>query len=63
VSYDDGQTWATVPVSNATGQWVATVTHPDAPGAYVSLRIIVTDRQGNSGGWTATRSYRIAKLG
>jgi hypothetical protein len=63
VSYDDGKTWTTVPVSKATGQWVATVAHPNVTSAYVSLRVVVTDTQGNSGGWTATRSYKIAKLG
>jgi subtilisin family serine protease len=61
VSYDDGQTWTSVPVSNASGKWVATVTHPANPASqFVSLRIVVTDQQGNSGGWTATRAYQLA---
>jgi hypothetical protein len=57
----DGQTWTTVPVSDASGKWVATVTHPASPASqFVSLRIVVTDSQGNSGGWTATRAYQLA---
>jgi subtilisin family serine protease len=63
VSYDDGKTWTSVPVSNATGEWIATVTHPNVTSAYVSLRVVVTDTRGNSGGWTATRAYKIAQLG
>jgi hypothetical protein len=63
VSYDDGRTWTTVPVSKATGKWVATVAHPNVSSGYVSLRVVVTDTEGNSGGWTATRSYKIAQLG
>jgi hypothetical protein len=60
VSYDDGATWTSVPVSNASGRWVATVTHPANPASpFVSLRIVVTDQQGNSGGWTATRAYGL----
>jgi hypothetical protein len=40
---------------------VATVTHPANPASqFVSLRIVVTDQQGNSGGWTATRAYQLA---
>ncbi|GAB3406765.1 hypothetical protein [Flindersiella endophytica] len=61
VSYDDGNSWLTVPVSDASGQWVARVRHPRATGSpFVSLRVIVTDSRGNSAGWTAYRSYRIA---
>lgn len=63
VSYDDGATWASVPVSNATGTWVATVTHPANPASpFVPLRVVVTDQQGNSGGWTATRGVRAGRL-
>ncbi|GAB3413390.1 S8 family peptidase [Flindersiella endophytica] len=64
VSNDDGKTWTSVPVSNASGQWVANVPHPATfTNPYISLRVVVTDAQGNSGGWTATRAYKIANLG
>ncbi|GAB3433437.1 S8/S53 family peptidase [Flindersiella endophytica] len=64
ISYDDGKNWTAVPVNHATGEWIATVTHPAvAKSAWVSLRVVVTDSQGNTGGWTAIRSYKIANLG
>ncbi|GAB3433432.1 S8 family peptidase [Flindersiella endophytica] len=64
VSYDDGKNWTTVPVGNDSGEWVADVSHPSTiTNPWVSLRVIVTDTAGNSGGWTAYRSYKIANLG
>ena len=62
VSYDDGTTWRSVPVSRgADGRWVATVTHPNRPGAFVSLRLNASDDQGNTVEVTSIRSYSLRR--
>jgi hypothetical protein len=38
LSYDDGVTWTSIPVSNATGQWVATVRNPVVTSGYTGRR-------------------------
>jgi len=55
VSYDDGVTWASAPVS--AGQ--ATVTHPARDG-YVSLRATAVDSAGNTVTQTVIRAYKLA---
>lgn len=54
VSYDDGRTWRTVPVSSG----AATVKNPHK-GGHVSLRGTVTDASGNKSEITVTRAYLI----
>jgi Subtilase family len=56
VSYDDGQTWASVPVLN--GPTRAQLTHPGTAG-FVSLRATATDTAGNTVTQTIIRAYRI----
>jgi hypothetical protein len=64
VSYDEGKSWVSLPVSNETGEWVAKVRHPASlTNRFVALRVVATDARGNSGGWTAYRSYQLANLG
>ncbi|WP_239516003.1 MULTISPECIES: S8 family serine peptidase [unclassified Streptomyces] len=55
VSYDDGRTWRTVPVTSG----AATVKNP-AKGGHVSLRGTVTDASGNRSEITVTRAYLTA---
>ncbi|WP_367130550.1 S8 family serine peptidase [Saccharothrix sp. HUAS TT1] len=54
VSFDDGATWAAVPVSGG----VAAVANPDAAG-YGSLRVRATDSDGNALEHTVIRAYKI----
>jgi subtilisin family serine protease len=56
VSYDDGGTWAAVPVMS--GPTRAQVTHPGTAG-FVSLRATATDTAGNTVTQTVIRAYRI----
>ncbi len=60
VSYDDGKTWSAVPVSqNPTGRWSATLTHPNKPGGFVSLRMGAIDDKGNQVDVTSIRAYGL----
>lgn len=59
VSFDDGQTWRRVPVVTRSGQKVALVNHPHAPG-FVSLRGTAEDVKGNTATVTVIRAYRTA---
>jgi hypothetical protein len=62
VSYDDGRTWQRVPVAkDASGEWYATVAHPNRPGAYVSLRTSLLDDAGNQLEMTSIRAYGLAR--
>ncbi|CCH29186.1 S8 family serine peptidase [Actinosynnema sp. NPDC047251] len=54
VSFDDGRTWAAVPVSDG----VARVANPDAAG-FASLRVRASDRVGNTAEHTVIRAYKI----
>ncbi|MFC4017341.1 S8 family serine peptidase [Micromonospora sp. GCM10011542] len=54
-SFDDGRTWAALPVVRG----VARITHPRQPG-FVSLRLTATDTAGNTVTQTIQRAYRIA---
>ena len=54
-SFDDGKTWAPLPVLGN----VAVVAHPRRPG-FVSLRVTATDSAGNAVTQTVLRAYRIA---
>ncbi|MEV7630281.1 S8 family serine peptidase [Actinoplanes sp. NPDC089786] len=54
VSFDDGATWASVPVRDGR----ILVDHPAGPG-HVSLRGTVTDSRGNTGSVTIIRAYAL----
>ncbi|GAB1508809.1 S8 family serine peptidase [Actinophytocola sp. KF-1] len=58
VSYDDGATWRTAPVTRAGDRWRATVDHP-AGAAFVSLRSRVSDRDGGAQEQTVIRAYAV----
>jgi subtilisin family serine protease len=57
VSFDDGKTWQSVPLSHDDGQTVVVVLSPEAPG-FVSLRGAATDAAGNTVTVTVIRAYR-----
>jgi subtilisin family serine protease len=57
VSYDDGKTWQTAPVTRDGARWSATVDNP-ASGA-VSLRTRAADTDGNSVEQTTIRAYLV----
>jgi hypothetical protein len=61
VSYDDGHTWKTVPVTRHGTTGSALLHHPSRTG-YVSLRIRAADKAGNSVAQTVIRAYRIAPV-
>ncbi|MER5268915.1 S8 family serine peptidase [Actinosynnema sp. NPDC002837] len=57
VSFDDGASWATVPLSRDGARWTATVTNP--AGAFASLRAKASDADGNAVEQTVIRAYRV----
>ncbi|WP_051865933.1 S8 family serine peptidase [Streptomyces griseus] len=59
VSYDDGRTWRTVPVTRHGATADALLHHPGRAG-YASLRISAADKTGNTVTQTVVRAYRIA---
>jgi subtilisin family serine protease len=60
VSYDDGETWRQASVTRTpAGRWRATVTHPDNPGGFVSLRLRAHDNRGHRVQWTSIRAYGL----
>jgi hypothetical protein len=60
VSYDDGTTWRKASVTRTlNGRWRATVTHPDEPDGYVSLRLRAHDDRGHRVEWTSIRAYGL----
>jgi subtilisin family serine protease len=59
VSYDDGQTWAGVPVEKDGARWNALLDHPRRA-EYVSLRASAHDRRGNGVEQTLIRAYGLA---
>ncbi|MFM9588610.1 S8 family serine peptidase [Streptomyces scabiei] len=59
VSYDDGRTWKTVPVTRRGTTGSALLHHPNRTG-YASLRISAADKTGNTVTQTVLRAYRIA---
>ncbi|MEU6223268.1 S8 family serine peptidase [Streptomyces sp. NPDC047042] len=61
VSYDNGRTWKTVPVTRRGTTGSALLHHPSRTG-YVSLRISAADRAGNTVTQTVVRAYRIAAV-
>ncbi|MDG4788253.1 hypothetical protein O7626_20310 [Micromonospora sp. WMMD1102] len=62
VSYDDGATWKTAPVSGGGGKWLASVTHPTGDG-HVSLRATATDSNGGKVEQTIIRAYLLRSQG
>jgi subtilisin family serine protease len=58
VSFDDGQTWQPVRLTERGRNWMAVVRHPAAAG-FVSLRAAVGDRDGNRVDETIIRAYRL----
>jgi subtilisin family serine protease len=59
VSYDDGKTWKKAVVKGSGASWTIGVTHPKAAG-FASLRVLLTDKDGNTLKQTIKRAYRIA---
>ncbi len=61
LSYDDGETWTSVPVKpGSSGSYTARVVHPaSAAGGAVTLRVDVRDRDGNRLEQTVTRAYGL----
>lgn len=59
VSYDDGRTWNSVPVSRRGATGSALLHHPNRAG-YASLRISASDKAGSTVTQTVIRAYRIA---
>ncbi|GAA2673459.1 S8 family serine peptidase [Actinosynnema pretiosum subsp. pretiosum] len=58
VSFDDGATWAAVPVGDREGGWTATVQNPDGAGC-ASLRASTSDGAGFSVAQTTIRAYAL----
>lgn len=58
VSYDDGETWAQVPVESAGSGWQAQLRHPPVAG-YVSLRAAAADSAGGTVDVTIIRAYSL----
>jgi len=58
VSYDDGTTWQQVRLDRQGAQWQATVDHPRGA-EFVSLRSIVSDKDGNKASQTVIRAYAL----
>ena len=59
VSYDDGASWTSVPLTGSTGQWKGHVTYPDNPSRFVSLRAKAWDSKGNTVTQEITRAYGL----
>jgi subtilisin family serine protease len=59
VSYDDGRTWRTAPLTGTGDERRVTVTHPRGAG-YVSLRARATDSAGNRVEQTIIHAYALA---
>ncbi|MGW1062024.1 S8 family peptidase [Micromonospora rubida] len=58
VSYDDGKTWRTAPVTRVRGTWAAALTHP-ADAKHVSLRATAANNQGSQVEQTIIRAYLL----
>jgi subtilisin family serine protease len=55
----DGSTWTDADVHEQNGTWVALVDHAGASGQPVTLRVQLTDSNGNSVTQTVTRAYDV----
>ncbi|WP_285751208.1 S8 family serine peptidase [Lentzea sp. NBRC 105346] len=60
VSYDDGKTWKTVPVTQSGDAYSAQLTHPAGNG-FVGLRTSAADASGNSVRQTVLRAYQFGQ--
>ncbi len=58
VSFDDGKTWRSVPVTKRATGWEIVVRHPNAAG-FLSWRATATDNGGDTVKQTVLRAYRI----
>ncbi|MFJ9505870.1 S8 family serine peptidase [Streptomyces anulatus] len=58
-SYDGGETWHTATTAQQAGRWTATVDHADATGKSVTLRIELSDANGNSVVQTVNDAYVV----
>ncbi|WP_282695644.1 S8 family peptidase [Streptomyces sp. CC208A] len=58
-SYDGGGTWTEARVTQADGEWIATVNHAGATGKPVTLKAELTDANGNSVTQTVVRAYDV----
>ncbi|MFC9558881.1 S8 family serine peptidase [Agromyces sp. NPDC056965] len=55
----DGVTWVDAPTAEQDGEWVAVVDHSGASGQPVSVRVTLTDSNGNSVTQTVVRAYDV----
>ncbi|MFF2273649.1 S8 family serine peptidase [Agromyces sp. NPDC058136] len=55
----DGVTWVDAPTAEKDGEWVAVVDHSGASGRPVSVRVTITDSNGNSVTQTVVRAYDV----
>ncbi|MGW3497950.1 S8 family peptidase [Streptomyces sp. NPDC001020] len=58
-SYDGGTTWSKAATAEHEGTWTATVNHAGASGKQVTLKVELTDTNGNSVTQTVTRAYDV----
>ncbi|MFF1643764.1 S8 family serine peptidase [Streptomyces sp. NPDC058246] len=58
-SCDGGETWTRADTARRDGAWTATVNHSGAQGKQVTLRVELTDANGNSVVQTVTRAYDV----
>ncbi|GAB3413399.1 hypothetical protein [Flindersiella endophytica] len=60
LSYDDGRTWHSVPLTKAPdGSWRGTVTHPPAGNGFVATRVNARDANGSGVSYTMLRAYGL----
>ncbi|MDR3082351.1 MAG: S8 family serine peptidase, partial [Streptomyces sp.] len=58
-SYDEGTTWTEAATAEHDGAWTATVNHAGASGKPVTVKVELTDANGNSVTQTVTRAYDV----
>ncbi|MFJ2956111.1 S8 family peptidase [Streptomyces sp. NPDC087270] len=58
-SYDDGATWTQAPARQQHGKWTAVLDHTGAAGKQVTLKVSLTDANGNAVTQTVTRAYDV----
>ncbi len=59
VSYDAGKTWTPLTLTGGPGNWQASVTYPDNPAQWVSLKATAWDDAGNRSSQTIIRAYGL----
>ena len=58
-SYDGGATWTQAPTQQQHGKWTAVLDHTGAAGKQVTLKVTLTDSNGNAVTQTVTRAYDV----